>query len=294
MFVDHLKEKDVNACDAIVLGGGNVLRKKYINELQKIKNKKIYGFSVGVEEPPTENLSFFEHVYARDEQTLRFLKDQNVSCSFVPDAAMILKGDETIGMQNLKKRFKHEKCDLYSNIVTVVINSYMLHGGLDGLGRDAFNFIKFSYDFARVADETAATFVFLPFGTHIPFDDRITNSWVAAKCKYWKKNMVIFDHPDYKESLDIIAASNLVISSRLHSSIFSYVNGVPFIDITHHKKNELFLKMIGKENNSISFWNFDSRILKKKIDEMISTPKHNEHEAFRSMLWEKCKDVYFN
>jgi polysaccharide pyruvyl transferase WcaK-like protein len=293
-FVDRLKPDDVNECEAIVLGGGNVLRKQFIEPLSKIKDKPIYGFSIGIEDAPAADLTFFKHIYARDERTLNFLKLKGVSCSFCPDAALILKGDEQAGAHWLKKNFQHERYDLYSKVVTVVINGYILNGSVDGLARDAFNFIKFSYDLARIADEVPASFVFIPFGSRIPSDDRIANAWVASKCKFWNKNFVAFNPLSFRDALNVISASNLVISSRLHSSIFSFASGTPFVDITHHDKNRLFLEMVGKTENSVNFWNFNGSTLKEKVHKLLNNAKHDEHQKFRELIWKTVNEIHFD
>jgi polysaccharide pyruvyl transferase WcaK-like protein len=292
-FLDHIKKNVIDNNEIVFLGGGNVLRTAYIKELQKIKDKKIYGFSVGMEEDLTFEPNLFEHVYARDEKTYNNLKKMNVSCSYLPDAAFILQGNPSEGLNWLKSKFKEEKLDLYENIIVVIINSYMLNSSLSSLSRDSITFLKFSYDLARIADETNASFVFIPFGTSMPIDDRISNSWVASKCKYWKKNLVVFDRINYRTALNIISAGNLTISSRLHSSIFSYVSGTPFIDITHHSKNELFLKSINKENYSIPFWNFDSNKMKNLIGELINQPKHTEAIPIAKKIWDEVNAISF-
>ena len=51
--------------------------------------------------------------------------------------------------------------------------------------------------------------------------------------------------------------------------------------------------MVKKEENSVSFWNFDSRILKEKIEKMIHLPKHTEYEPYRKMLLEKINEIHF-
>lgn len=294
-FVDRLTEKAIEECEVIILGGGNILKDAFIRELQKVKGrKKIYGFSIGVEEIPEHDISFFEHIFARDQLSIDILKKLNIPCTLVPDAAFILEGNPEKGQKIIRERFASEKCDLYNNVVTVVVNSYMLNGSLSGLARDAFSFIKFSYDFARLLDETSASFLFVPFGTQMPHDDRTTNAWVASKCKYWKKNHVIFDRLHHQEALDLIAASNMVISSRLHSSIFSFISGTPFLDITHHSKNAMFLNLIGHQNDSVSFWQFDSDEAKEKINKLIMLPKHTDYFKFKNTLREYANAICFS
>lgn len=292
-FLDHIKKDAIENSEIIFLGGGNVLRTAYIKELQKIKNKKIYGFSVGMEENVIFDPSLFQHIYARDEKTVNNLRNAGVSCSYIPDAAFILQGNPSEGQAWLEAKFKQEKLDLYENVIVVIINSYMLNSSLSSLSRDAITFLKFSYDLARIIDETNASFVFIPFGTSMPIDDRTSNSWIASKCKYWKKNLVVFDRINYRTALNIISAGNLTISSRLHSSIFSYVTGTPFIDITHHSKNELFLKSIGKENYSVPFWNFDSNKMRNLIGELMNQPKHTEAMSIAQKVWDEVHAISF-
>lgn len=293
-FVNQLNCHLIDETDIVLLGGGNVLRNQYIIELKKVKNKKIYAYSVGMENNCTEDLSMFSHIYARDTETEKKLLDKKIPCTFIPDAALILDGNPINGEKIVKNLFQEEKLDLYSKVIVIVINSYMAGLGSDCLARDSFNFLKFSYDLAKTIDETSASFIFIPFGINQPHDDRTTNAWVASKCKFWKKNYVMFNQQNYQDVLDIISYSDLVISSRLHSSIFSYTTGTNFIDITHHSKNELFVKMIEKNDNSISYWNFDSIKFKNKINELLIEPKHNEFLKFKTLIKEKTNEIHFN
>jgi polysaccharide pyruvyl transferase WcaK-like protein len=295
IFCNHIYEEIIAKSEAVILGGGNVLKPPYIEELKKVKNKPIFGFSVGIEDASVNiPKTLFKHIYARDEFTLKVLTSKGIPCSYIPDAAFSLLPNINEGKEWIKKQFENENFDLYQKIITVCINSYVLNAHLASLTKDSLAFLKFSYDFARIADETNASIVFLPFGTGMPIDDRIANSWVAAKCKYWKKNLVVFDRIDHKTSLNIIAASNLTVSSRLHSSIFSYVAGTPFVDITHHSKNANFLESIGKQNCSVDFWNFDAIKAKTLINNMINLPKHNEASFIAKKLWDTASAIHFS
>lgn len=293
-FVNQLNQNLIDSHDIVLLGGGNVLRNQYIQELRKVKNKKIYAYSVGMEDNCTEDLSIFSHIYARDPYTVNKLQNKKIPTTFIPDAAFCLSGNPENGKLIVEKTFKEEGLDLYSKTIVIIINSYMAGLSNDSLARDAFNFIKFSYDVAKTIDETPASFIFVPFGIKQPHDDRTTNAWVASKCKFWKKNYVMFNQLNYNQVLDIIAYSNLVISSRLHSTIFSYITGTPFIDITHHSKNEVFVKMIEKSENSISYWNFDNTILKNKIKELLVLPKNKDFIKFQTILKEKTNEIHFD
>lgn len=283
------KISDLKDESLIILGGGNILKKYFIDELKKVNNKRIIGFSIGMEENIEIPDNLFEHIYARDFKTIELLKSKNIPCSYVPDAAFCLEPKETNYINN---HLKSENLDVCSKKITVVLNSYILYNNSNSLSRDFINFHKFSNDFTKIIDENNHNFIFLPFGTSMPVDDRTINSWVASKCKYHKKNLIIFDRINYQECLNIIYSSDLVISTRLHSSIFSFISGTPFIDITHHSKNEEFLKTIKKEENSISFWDFNSYKMKSLINNLIGK-KHKEYLYYQEKLQEVANAIYF-
>jgi len=124
-FVNQLNNCLIDSHDIVMLGGGNVLRNHYINELKKVNNKKIYAYSVGMEDNCTEDLKMFSHIYARDYETIKKLENKNVPCTFIPDAALILNGNPENGKKIIEKLFKDERLDLYSKIIVVIVNSYM-------------------------------------------------------------------------------------------------------------------------------------------------------------------------
>jgi len=293
-FVNAIDKSKLFLYDAVILGGGNVFKSSFLSDLKNIKDKPIYGFSIGAEQAIETDIKF-SHIYAREYFSVDVFKKIGIPCSFLPDAAFILDGDKNKGKKYISKYFNDAKNDLYSKVVVIIINSYLVKGGLSDLAKDSATFLKFSYDMARIIDETSASFLFLPFGTSIPSDDRVPNSWIASKCKYCNKNCVIFDKLDVQTTLDIISAADLVVSSRLHSSIFSFSEGVPFIDITHHSKNRNFLTLVDKNDISVSFWNFDIDLLKDKISEGLNKTRNQaESIKIKSFLRESANAIRFD
>ncbi len=158
------------------------------------------------------------------------------------------------------------------------------------LSRDYLQLQKVIFDLAKLADETNASFVFFPMSTGMPWDDRITNGMIAGKCKFWKKNLMIFNPLDVQQTLDLISSLDVVISTRLHSSIFSLISEVPFIDLTHHDKNLGFLKTVGLEDNSINYWEFDYKELKDKLNkiERLKEIKNAQLKILESVAKDVC------
>lgn len=291
-FTDLLTENDIKWCDAVILGGGNVFKEDFLRQLRGL-SKPVYGLSVGVESDFNAYVPF-KHVWARENKSLELLKKNGVPCSLCPDLAFALQGNANSGKQWLVNRFKDEKLDLYSRVVVMVVNNYLIHGHPQSLSRDAFHFMDFSYKLAKVCDDLPASIVFVPFGSSGNCDDRVASSWVSNKCKWWKKNLVIYDRLSVQNTLDLIAASDTVVSTRLHSSIFAYSCGVPFVDITHHSKNMSFLELINRKEQSVSFWDFNVPEVHSKICKNLTLSKDTEADKYRKLIQETLHAVRFS
>ncbi len=208
----HFSDKITNPDWTTILGGGNVCSDHFLTQANLAKKK--YAISVGGIDSRLEN---FDGVYVRDEQKIP-------NSILIPDLAFCLEPERERGIELLKNLFNGR--DLYEKKIGVIINSYLCVGD-SNLARDEALFQYFSYNLARIMDNTNASFIFIPFGTN-HFDDRIPNSWISGKCKWWKKNLVIFEQFCPQTTLNIVSACDAVISMRLHSSIFSTISNVPF------------------------------------------------------------------
>jgi polysaccharide pyruvyl transferase WcaK-like protein len=253
-FTDKIEDCHKNS-DLFILGGGAVMEPPFINQLDTNKNNLVISVTA-TKNTPIESLSRFKKIIVRDVLSEAYLKQNNIPCDLMPDTAFLLNTNSNKGREYLSSRFEEENHDLYNKVIVIVYNAHL--GVVESqLAKDQFTFLKTATDLAEIIDSTNASFVFVPFGQSAPWDDRITNSWLASRCKFWKKNLVIYDRINFQEMINIIACADVVISSRLHASIFSCVAGVPFIDISHHDKNLGFLKTINREMWSVPYWRFD-------------------------------------
>jgi polysaccharide pyruvyl transferase WcaK-like protein len=247
-------EKPNDSIDTWVLGGGDVVNRKNLDALKGVKKKHI--LSATVSNP--HDLSGFSTVAVRDALSLETAKNHGAgSVRFAPDFAFALEGDAARGRRIVKDHYKEDRTlELYEKVVVVVVNGYLC-GEHSGLARNHTNFQSFAFQLAEMMDNTSASFLFVPFGARLPTDDRVANGWVASKCKYWQKNSVVFNPWGVQDTIDVIAGADAVISTRLHSSIFSCICGTPFLDITHNHKNERFLASIGWNDFSVDYRGFD-------------------------------------
>jgi polysaccharide pyruvyl transferase WcaK-like protein len=255
-FTDNLKATDPQGVHAVILGGGNVLEPTFVKGLADLKKKDIalYAMSVNItSEEQAERSKIFDKLIVRDTVSLYFGGGR---ATYLPDFTFILQGDQQRGRTILERRFREGRFEMYNQIVLVVLNSYLLVRP-NMLAKDKNTFEKVTDDLAELIDGTNASFVFVPFGMGIPQDDRITNGMLASKCKFWKKNLMIWDNLSVQDTLDIFTVADAAITSRLHASIFSCIGGTPFIDLTHHDKNRVFVHSVMRPHWSIDYWHFN-------------------------------------
>lgn len=275
--------------DCVCLGGGDILNEFYVKKLLAIPAKRRIAVSISSNiNSPLPLLAKLDQIVVRDARSVKFLSGHGISCSYMPDVSTILKGNPVRGQQILTKMYRDEGLDLYQRRVGVVFNAHLCSGKSDMLARDHVTFNKVVNDLGKVMDDTAASFVFFPMSTSMPHDDRVTNAFLANRCKFWNKNLVIYDRLSVQDTLDLISCFDAVLSSRLHASIFSLTSGVPFLDLTHHDKNKCFLETIGMEDRSFSYWYLDPEPLKTLLKAILDQPN-----VYREELAQVCQDQLF-
>lgn len=249
--------------DAYILGGGDVVYGVYTDFLRRFPDRPKIAASVTVTpNSDMESLAMFDHIYVRDQMSLDLARQHvdPAKVSYLPDVTMLLKPDPVAGRQWLVEAFNADGLDLYEKVVVCVISSYITFNKRESLARDYINFLNVADDISEAADSVNASFVFLPFSTKVPNDDRVPNAFIADRCKFYKKNYVVYQRLSVQSTLNVLSCAQAVVSTRLHSTIFAAMAGVPFIDLTHHDKNLGFVRTLGKEEWSVPVWQFsDSR-----------------------------------
>lgn len=267
IFPDH-KFKFCNQItetpEVLILGGGNVVADFFLNQIKDINVPK-HAMSINIfKKSMLDKLRKldFRYILSRNKVPDEF------GIQTVPDFSFILEATRENGKQLIENIFKANKSELYEKVVVVVVNAYV-NVGESILARNHVTFDKFAFDLARISDNTMASFLFLSFGNGFPHNDRISNSIVYSRCKFWKKNVICYEKIDVQDTLDILSAADAVLSMRLHSSIFSCIGGTPFIDITHHDKNRVLLDFIGKKEWGLNYWRFDATACEMMLKELL-------------------------
>lgn len=268
LFPHNLSFQDKGEADVCVLGGGDILSESYLKLALAVQAPKKYIFSASANRStPLDLLNGFDQILVRDQRSSKLL--DGIPHHLVPDAAFAMESQGT-GKEWLKAKFKEEGLELYDKVVGVVLNAHLgRHSGDGLLARDFVTLVKAAQDIAVVADSTPASFVFFPMSTGAHYDDRATNGLIAGRCKFWKKNLNVYDRLTPQATLDLISACDAIISTRLHSSVFSVIGHRPFIDLVHHDKNRAFLESCGLEELGMSYWSFSSDQLKIRLQKML-------------------------
>lgn len=259
LFPDYqftFSEKILDEYDIYILGGGDCLNENILNKFSKItKPKHIMSVTVSKEFDP-KLFDNYKNIIVRDEESCRLLSKIGIKSELYPDFSVCLEYSAYRGNRLINWMYNRDGHDLYNKKIAIVINSHLLplH---NSPSYENSRFEKFANDLAITIDNVPASFIFIPFSTKQPWDDRISNGIVSHKCKWWKKNITILNEMTVRDTIDILSACDACISSRLHSSIFSAITEVPFIDVSHSHKNKYFLNTIKYEKASFGYIDYN-------------------------------------
>jgi hypothetical protein len=285
-FVNHIKQANPSSFDIVFLGGGDILSPLYLDQIKGLK-KPVIAVSVSSNTKlSAASLEPIRQLYIRDSGEMK-----HKCIRRMPDLAFALEPNVKSGKEIIDKSLVG--CEKYKYKVAVVINSHLFSDAeRQSSHYDQLCFSKFAYDLAWVMDNSPYNFVFVPFGTKLPHDDRAANGFVLSRSKFYKKNSIIYDTLTAQQTLDVISACDAVISTRLHSSIFATIGGVPFVDVTHNHKNKLFIESIDKYKWSVSYKQFEQADCKKLLDGLIgSSDTHKSSlNAINQVAKERLKE----
>jgi polysaccharide pyruvyl transferase WcaK-like protein len=287
-------------CDNAVLGGGDILYPAYVDRLLKIPASRRVILSVSANNSaPIDLLKQVDQIFVRDQRSADLLKSKGLTCNLMPDASLCLQPNADAGRQWLKTQYSENGLELYQKRVGVVLNAHLYHSEPDLLARDFLTLMKCVWELGKLADNTSASFIFFPMSTQMPNDDRIPNAMISGRCKFWRKNLMIHERLTVQQTLDLIAACDVVISTRLHSTLFSVISETPFIDLTHHDKNRGYLNSLGLADWSESYWCCCYDKLKQLLQERLTNKGQYEnvlktiHARQVQELQQGADNVYF-
>lgn len=262
-------DQPIANADAYILGGGDIVSPVMLRSMQNLKKPcHLMSVTLGSSVDP-QMASVFSRAIVRDDESLANAMRLSLDVTYCPDFAFAIPSNRERGLSLIKQVFARERSDKYENVVGVVVNAHLMDDHASLQSRSAM-FEHFSYQLAKTIDDTNASFLFIPFGKGMPWDDRAANSSVATKCKFWKKNAIMFEDLSAQDTIDIVSALSGLVSTRLHSSIFAIANGIPFLDIIHNHKNKSLLKSVQHEQAAIPLSGFNYQDAKNRLSSMLN------------------------
>ncbi len=278
-FIDRVTDDVLSTqaqYDLCIIGGGDIINEKNINQLKQITCKKIAMSVTITANSLFKDIEILDYIYVRDLMSLKVLQDYGFkNCEYIPDIALCLKGDKDKGKVLIEELFKKSGSNQRKKVYTIVINAH-LQGNSQTSHKNKNMFNKYVDDTVEVLDSTDASFLFLPYSTSLPWDDRVTNAWVNSHCKLYKKNCVIYDKLSVKDTLDIIAASDMIITSRFHGLIYGITHNIPTVTISFHDKTAGFANTIGQK--FLDYWMFCTTSFREHIKTAKMSHKINTDE----------------
>lgn len=292
-FTDDMKSAPRH--DLFVLGGGDVLTPPMLEAAALSKGPRV-AMSVSAtscKDPVGAGL-LFKDMWVRDCRSQHALERAGVEAKLVPDFAFALNPDPERGRKLVDAAFASSGSDRYDNVVAVVVNAHLaVREGC--LARDESWFVSFAHAFGWVTDRVKASFLFVPFGTAAPWDDRVSNGWVASRSKFWRKNCVLYSQPSPQDALDMLSACDAAITSRLHAAIFCTLGAVPFIDLAHHDKTTDYLATAGLTDYAVPYWDCSRSFLLGQLEQRLAGGEAERQRlrlveiGLRRQLFDACK-----
>jgi hypothetical protein len=203
-------EKPDLTADAIILGGGGVVRECYLEGLDTYKGLL---FALGVD----IDLSGmwwdrvvrlpFRHLYVRSHEYVQIARKSVMNVSYCPDLAFAM----TTHLQRRKRQ------------IGVILSHDLRHEHLGTHVANALSAMDFDPVFINFYLKNSS--------------DRKVNESVASKVN---RPCVHVDPQTPDEAARIISALDFVISMRFHGTIFSVLSGIPFVSLANKGKCSLF------------------------------------------------------
>lgn len=247
--------------DIIALGGGGIITPNFWFFKQgidkKLENQRFILLNVGL---TTESIPVFESVGDRlDLIVVRDRFSEELALKYYPDKVIYAPDISYLDYHGQTPRQK---------VVSVCLNYYIFKNFFSQNRREKIFAEKAIIELASFLDWLAGLgyqINLIPCQTDKEVNDNtvnaVLNGFLVSQANW------IFDNANVES---VINSSELLVSSRYHTSLFALKAGIPFIDITHHSKNLNFLKDVELTEFSINYWQLELNALKEKYKKVMN------------------------
>lgn len=247
--------------DIIALGGGGIITPNFWFFKQgldkRIEKQSLILLNVGL---TTEAIPVFESLGDRiDLLVVRDKFSEELALKYYPDRVVYAPDISYLDYKGQSPKLK---------VVSVCLNYYIFKNFFSQNRREKIFAEKAIIELASFLDwlnQLGYKINLIACQTDNEVNDNtvnaVLNGFLTTKATW------MFDNSNIE---DVINSSELLISSRYHTSLFALKAGIPFIDITHHSKNLNFLKDVGLTDFSINYWQLELNALKEKYKKVTN------------------------
>jgi polysaccharide pyruvyl transferase WcaK-like protein len=286
---DKIEEYTFQKDDIIVIGGGDILSKYFIDKLHnKFVNEENIVIAVSVGIPflsyvvESHKLDFIDYIFLRTKQDLKFLSNHfpNEKIYYLPDISVLLCNGEI-----------NKKNDGDGLTISICLSRHVFHIEYQ---EEYYNFLKsFGEMLIDLCTEHNAKLVFIPFNTNkhnesendILIQQDIIN-YIRSKSSVSQDRLINISHKLTEvECIKLMEESDMCIPMRFHAVLFSIYASTPMFPIyTTRKIDNLLLDIEYNSNyshrlktNSIGIPNdmsFDVKNITNKINGIVKNLKN--------------------
>lgn len=286
---DKIEQYIFEKNDIIVVGGGDILSKYFIDKLHnKFHNVENIVIAVSVGIPflsyvvESHKLDFLDYIFLRTKQDLALLSNHfpTDKIHYLPDISVLLCNGET-----------NKKYDGECLTISVCLSRHVFHKEYQ---EEYCNFLKsFGGMLIELCTEHNAKLVFIPFNTndHNEFENDILIqqdiiNYILDKSSLSQDRLINISHKLTElECVNLIEQSDICIPMRFHAVLFSIYASTPMFPIyTTRKIGNLLLDIEYNSNyshrlktNSIGIPNnmsFDIENITDKINCIVKNQKN--------------------
>lgn len=268
---NDLLNNTINNYKYVALGGGGIISPSFWffknNFDKKIESDNLYLFNVNLTteaEPVLKEIgSKIKLAIVRDKYSADYAR------KFLSEEKVVETCDISLTLPVPPKQNNFSK-----KKVVVCLNYYIFKNFFSQNHRERIFAEKALIEIAAFLDylhHQGFGITLVPCQTDINVNDNVIHGVLKGftKCNlHWEYSS--------KNIETLILESDLVISTRYHSSLFALKTGTKFIDITHHSKNANFLQEVGLSDFSVNYWNLELNSIKntfKKVCEFEGLDK---------------------
>ena len=285
--------------DIIVIGGGGIVDEKFwIFENGGIKKlidsgKRIVFLNVNIVDYNLKN-NFQEDLkklnavwWVRDLSSVHLLNNIGIGSNYLPDVSF--SGNV---LENKKYPEKANK-----KVLSVFLNAHAFTDEYQNQSIDGYlesqHYMRVLAKYFDWMESFGWEVHFIPCQTSGLADDRIPGGVIFSMMKSRHKTFWITRRLSPKHINRKIENSNLVVSSRYHSTTMSIAAGVKTLDITHHLKSKNFLDDLNLKELTVDYSSLSVAALIKATENLEYSTRFKENvEAYNKKSlehWEKFK-----